>query len=72
MGEDDAILEANAAYYRAFAAGNFAAMSRSGVLCLQLKTFNILIFESRFLRNDLRIGQGGQAGSGTDKRGVKP
>jgi len=28
MGEDDAILEANAAYYRAFAAGNFAAMSR--------------------------------------------
>src|ERR1700751_2547335 len=28
MGEDDAILEANAAYYRAFATGNFAAMSR--------------------------------------------
>jgi ketosteroid isomerase-like protein len=28
MGEDDAILGANAAYYRAFATGNFAAMSR--------------------------------------------
>jgi hypothetical protein len=28
MGEDDAILEANAAYYRAFVTGNFAAMSR--------------------------------------------
>jgi ketosteroid isomerase-like protein len=28
MGEDDAILGANAAYYRAFAMGNFAAMSR--------------------------------------------
>jgi ketosteroid isomerase-like protein len=28
MGEDDAILEANAAYYRAFATANFSAMSR--------------------------------------------
>lgn len=28
MGEDDAILGANAAYYRAFATGSFAAMSR--------------------------------------------
>jgi len=28
MGEDDAILEANTAYYRAFVMGNFAAMSR--------------------------------------------
>jgi hypothetical protein len=28
MGEDDAILGANAAYYRAFATGNFSAMSR--------------------------------------------
>jgi len=28
MGEDDEILAANAAYYRAFAAGDFAAMSR--------------------------------------------
>jgi ketosteroid isomerase-like protein len=28
LGEGDAILEANAAYYRAFATANFAAMSR--------------------------------------------
>jgi hypothetical protein len=28
MGEDDAILGANAAYYRAFATRDFAAMNR--------------------------------------------
>lgn len=38
MSDDDAILAANAAYYRAFSAGDFAAMSRiwaeDGVSCV--------------------------------------